>query len=192
MKPFYTPISSQNGPFCRSRTLPCRKNRTPVKFSFFLIFASLLASGCATLPSHYVRVEPPPIRSFPPIQPGFVCLPVVISFPPGRDVVQDVTNLFKGGIKQLAQNIILKSKLKFLWDKMAGPIYLDKDLWLLVHPQTMSMGHRRVVLKSGPTFQPVLEMFASPELVFGPKPLLPPKSMPPLQRFLPQPAFFEA
>jgi hypothetical protein len=107
-------------------------------------------------------------------------------------MVQDVTNLFKGGIKQLAQNIILKSKLKLLWDKMAGPIYLDKDLWLLVHPETVSIGHRRVLRDGAPTVQPVLEMFASPELVWGDKPALQPQPMPSLTRFLREPATFEA
>ncbi|SRR5665213_476436 len=162
------------------------------KFRFYLVLSSLWISGCATLPPHYVRVEPPPVRSFPPTEPGFVDLPVVISFPPGRDMVQDVTNLFKGGIKQLAQNIILKSKLKLLWDKMARPIYLDKGLWLLVHPETVSIGHRRVMLNGASTVQPVLEMFAAPELVWGDEPELAPLPIPPLARFLREPAFFEA
>jgi hypothetical protein len=161
-------------------------------FRFFLILSSLWVSGCGTLPSHSVQVEPAPVRNFPPIQPGFVDLPVVISFPPGRDMVQDVKNLFKGGIKQLAQNIILKSKLKLLWDKMARPIYLDKGLWLLVHPKTVSIGHRGVMLNGAFTIQPVLEMFAAPELVWGDKPELPPLPLPPLKPFLKEPATFEA
>src|SRR5665213_2729823 len=162
------------------------------KFRFYLVLSSLWISGCATLPPHYVRVEPPPVRSFPPTEPGFVDLPVVISFPPGRDMVQDVTNLFKGGIKQLAQNIILKSKLKLLWDKMALPIYLDKGLWLLVHPETVSIGHRKVMVNGASTIQPVLEMFASPELVWGAQPALQPLPMPSLKPFLREPATFEA
>src|SRR5665213_4635368 len=162
------------------------------KFRFYLVLSSLWISGCATLPPHYVRVEPPPVRSFPPTEPGFVDLPVVISFPPGRDMVQDVTNLFKGGIKQLAENTILKSILKLLWDKMALPIYLDKGLWLLVHPETVSIGHRKVILNGASTVQPVLEMFASPELVWGDKPTLQPLPMPPLARFIRAPASFEA
>jgi len=166
------------------------KRRGHFLFSGLTLFIGI--SGCATPPSPYARVDPPPIRSFPPIQPGFVDLPVVINFPQGRGVVQDVANLFKGGIKQLAQNIILKSKLKLLWDKMALPIYLDKGLWLLVHPETVSIGHRKVMVNGASTIQPVLEMFASPELVWGAQPALQPLPMPSLKPFLREPATFEA
>ncbi len=178
------PLSRSVAPLCKARPL--------VRFWFVLALASLEFSGCATLPAHYVRVEPSPVRSFPPIQPGFVCLPVVINFPPGRDMVQDVTNLFKGGVKQLAQNIILKSKLQMLWDKMTRPVYLDKGLWLLVHPETISIGQREVMLNGAPTIQPVLEMFAGPELVWGAKPALQPLPLLPLTPFLKEPATFEA
>ena len=190
MKSFLSQVLPPLNP-SRSGSAPL-KRRSIIRFRFFLVLSCLWVSGCGTLPSHYVRVEPVPIRSFPPIQPGFVDLPVVINFPTGRDLVQDVANLFKGGIKQLAQNMILKSKLKLLWDKMAAPVYLDKDLWLLVHPETVSIGHRRVMVKGSFTVQLVLEMFASPELVWGDKPDLKPLPMPPLTRFLREPATFEA
>jgi len=107
-------------------------------------------------------------------------------------MVQDMTNLLKGGIKQLAQNIVLKTKLSMLWDKMTRPVYLDKGLWLLVHPETVSIGQRTVMLKGTSTVQPVLEMFASPELIWGDKPELPPLPLPPLKPFLKEPATFEA
>lgn len=191
MKSFLTQTLPPHNP-SRSGPAPLLNNRSTVRFGFFLVLSFLWVSGCATLPSPYVRVESAPIRSFPPIQPGFVDLPVVINFPQGRGVVQDVANLFKGGIKQLAENTILKSKLKLLWDKMALPIYLDKGLWLLVHPETVSIGHRKVILNGASTVQPVLEMFASPELVWGDKPTLQPLPMPPLTPFLREPATFEA
>jgi hypothetical protein len=183
------PPSLKNRKIYPSKKIPIRQM---TGFRFLITCASLLVSGCATLPPHFVKVAPPPIRTFPPIQPGFVCLPVVISFPPGRDVVQQVTNLFKGGIKQLGENIILKSKMKFLWDVMAEPIRLDKDLWLLVHPESMSLGYRQVKLNGAKTTQPVLQMSASPELVFGSKPAIQSRTMPPLVPFRPEPTFFEA
>src|ERR1700678_3623993 len=103
MKFFLTQVLSLH-PLFRLGSTPFLKKRSTVRFRFFLVLLSVWVSGCATLPSHDVWVEPALIRSFPPIQPGFVDLPVVINFHPPRDMVQDVANLFKGGIKQLAQN----------------------------------------------------------------------------------------
>jgi len=163
-------------------------NRIP----WFLILASISISGCSTLPAHYVRVVPPPIRSFPPAKPGIVRLPVEISFPQGGDAIQHIVNIFKGGIKDLAEDLVLKSKMKGLWNQMQEPIFLDKELYLFVQPQTMSVGKMRVDLKGHQTSYTVLEMSASPLLVFGPKPPPLHVSMPPLAPFRPGPAGFEA
>ncbi|HTA77237.1 MAG TPA: DUF4403 family protein [bacterium] len=157
-----------------------------------LILLSLLGSGCSTLPSHYVRVVPPPIRSFPPAKPGMVRLPVVINFPQGGDAIQRIVNLLKGGVKDLAQELVLKSKMKGLWNQMQAPIFLDQELYLFIQPQTMSVGKMRVDLKGRQTYYTVLEMTANPLLVFGPKPPSLHMSMPPLAPFQPGPAGFEA
>ena len=50
------------------------------------------------------------------------------------------------------------------------PIYLDKELYLFIQPQTMSVGMMRAVLPGSSTNREVLEMTAIPRLVFGPKP----------------------
>ena len=65
----------------------------------------LLSSGCAEIPRNRVDVLPAPVRSFPPVKPGIVRLPVDISFPSGGDLIQHLSNLFKGGFKQLLPDL---------------------------------------------------------------------------------------
>jgi hypothetical protein len=121
-----------------------------------------------------------------------VRLPVVINFPQGGDIVQQFATLLKGGVKQMTQALILKSKMKGLWNQMQAPIFLDKELYLFIQPQSMSVGMMRAVLPRGSTHREVLEMTASPRLVFGPKPTPRKVPMPPLAPFQSGPAGFEA
>ncbi len=87
--------------------------------------------------------------SFPPVKPGLVRLPVDIVFPSGGDLVQHLSNLFKGGLQQLMPDLSkmpglnLKAHVEDLWAKMQEPIFLDKGLWLLIRPQTLSIGMMR-------------------------------------------------
>jgi hypothetical protein len=74
---------------------------------------------------------------------------------------------------------------------MQTPIFLDRGLWLLIRPETLSVGMMRTDLKRASTVHTVLEMTAEPEILFGPKPLSTPAGMPPLQRFQPGPGMFE-
>jgi hypothetical protein len=158
----------------------------------FLALVPLLASGCGTLPVHDVAILPAPVTSFAPVKSALVRLPVVVVFPTGGGAVQHIANLFKGGIKQLAQGIVLKSKLKGLWTDMEAPLFLDKDIWLLVRPESMAIGNMRTDLKQASTTHAVLEMTANPEVLFGPKPPTTLLVMPPLQPFQPGPGTFQA
>ena len=139
-----------------------------------------------------VEVLPPPARSFPPVKPGMIRLPVDIIFPPGGDAFHHIADLVKGGIKQVAQETVLKSRMRALWAKMESPIRMDKDLWLLVRPESLSVGKMRTDLKQASTLHAVLELVASPEIRFGPKPLTTPVEMPPLRPFQPGPGTFQA
>lgn len=161
------------------------------EFSFFVLLF-LLVSGCAGLPPRDGPALPPRVREFPPVKPGVVRLPVEVIFPPGGDAGHGIADLFKGGVEKILEETILKTKLRGLWDQMAAPIFLDESLWLLIRPQTMSVGKARGDLKRGSTNQVVLEMTASPELVFGGEPLARPVPMPPLSPFQQGPAVFEA
>ncbi|HTC21828.1 MAG TPA: DUF4403 family protein [bacterium] len=158
----------------------------------FLAFVPLLAAGCGSIPVHDAAILPAPVTSFAPVKSALVRLPVVVVFPTGGGAVQHIANLFKGGIKQLAQGIVLKSKLKGLWTDMEVPVFLDKDIWLLVRPESMAIGNMRTDLKQASTTHAVLEMTANPEVIFGPKPLTTLLVMPPLQPFQPGPGTFQA
>lgn len=157
-----------------------------------------LLPGCATLPPHFVAILPAPVRSFPPVKPGLVRLPVEITFPGGGDILQHLANFIKGGLKQFVPDpgglpgLNLKAHMDNLWEKMQEPIFLDKDLWLLIRPRTMSVGIMRTDLKRASTAHSVLEMTALPEILFGPKPLATLQSLPPLAPFRPGPGTFRA
>ncbi len=156
------------------------------------------AAGCAGLPSHYVRVVPAPARNFPPVKTSLVRLPVEVTFPKGGDMVRHLTNFMKGGFQQLkpdfrgAPGLNWKSHMRDLWAKMQAPIYLDKGLWLLIRPETMSIGRMRTDLKRRLTAHTVLEMTAAPEIIFGDKPSTINRIMPPFGRFQPGPGIFQA
>jgi hypothetical protein len=170
----------------------------PLGRLFFIPILPLLSLGCATLPSHYVRVLPPPIRSFPAAKPGLVRLPVDIIFPSGGDMIHHFGNLLKGGFKQFMPNLYqtpgldLNSHVKDLWAQMQEPIYLDKGLWLLIQPESLSIGEMRTDLKKASTLHTVLEMTAQPEILFGPEPVTHPVALPALKRFQRGPGTFRA
>jgi hypothetical protein len=79
-----------------------------------------------------------------------------------------------------------------LWATMQKPIYLDKDLWLLIRPRDLSIGMARADLKRAATLHSVLEMTASPEIIFGPEPETTAAPMPPLRKYKPGPGNFQA
>jgi hypothetical protein len=178
-------------------TFRSRLNRIPMGLSLFLALVSLLFAGCGTLPSHYGSTMPP-VTSFPPVKPSLVRLPVEVVFPSGGDVFQHISNLFKGGIKQIMPDLrglpglSMDSHITDFWEKIQEPIFLEKDTWLLIRPATLSIGMMRTDLKRASTIHTVLEMTAKPEIIFGAKPLTTPKGMPPLQPFKPGPGIFEA
>lgn len=86
----------------------------------------------------------------------------------------------------------LKSKIEDLWKTMQEPIFLDKDLWLLIQPRTLSIGRMRTDLRRESTAHTVLEMTAKPEIIFGPQPAITPVPIPPLQPFRRGPGVFQA
>jgi hypothetical protein len=145
-----------------------------------------------------VRVLPAPVRVFSPPKPGVVRLPVEIVFPSGGDIFQHVANFFKGGIKQLMPDMYklpglnLKPRVGDLWERMQVPIYLDKGVWLLIRPETLSIGVEKTDLKKIFTVHTVLEMTAQPEVLFGPKPTTTHKLLPELKMFKPGPPIFQA
>ena len=172
--------------------------RLQVTIPFFLGGLALLSSGgCGTVPLHAVPVLPAPVTSFPPAKPGLVRLPVDITFPSGGDLLTHLSNLFKGGFQQLVPDpggmpgLHMKAHVADLWATMQTPIFLDKGLWLLIRPETLSVGMMRTDLKRATTVHTVLEMTAQPEIIFGAEPPTTPVALPPLRPFRPGPGMFE-
>jgi hypothetical protein len=167
-----------------------------IPFGFILIFLIFGAAGCGTVPPRETGVQvgvlPAPERTFPPVKPSMVRLPVVITFPQGGGAFQHLANLVKGGMKRVAQVAVIKSRMSALWLKMESPIRLDDNLWLLVRPTSLSVGMMRTDLKQASTLHAVVEMVASPEILFGPMPPAPFVKMPPLQPFQRGPGIFQA
>ncbi len=164
--------------------------------AFFLALAILGLVGCGSVP---LRIVPRTlITSFPPVKPSLVRLPVEIVFPSGGDLLQHLSNMVKGGLKQIMPDLralpglAMDSHIADVWQKMQEPIFLEKDTWLLIRPATLAVGLMRTDLRRESTLRTVLEMTAEPEVVFGPMPLVTPQKRPPLQTFKPGPGIFEA
>jgi hypothetical protein len=162
----------------------------PALFSFLL-------SGCAEN-SYEVKVLPAPVRAFTPTEPALVRLPVVILFPGGAEVVHHITDLIKNGLRPKMDShhkpfgIHLMFSFKDIWAKIQEPIYLDKDIWLLIRPQTLSMGNARSDPRNPLTAHTVLETTANPEVIFGPKPSATAVPMPLFRNYQPGPPTFQA
>jgi hypothetical protein len=127
-----------------------------------------------------------------------VRLPVLVTFPSGGDVFQHLSNLLKGQMQKWMPDsrampgLHIETHMGDLWATMQKPIYLDKDLWLLIRPHDLSIGMARADLKRAATLHSVLEMTASPQIIFGPKPPTTSSPMPPLRKYRPGPGNFQA
>ncbi len=152
-----------------------------------------LVPGAVPAPEADLQIAllPAPTRTFPPVKPGMVRLPIDVTFPQGGGALRRISNLVKGGITRAAQMPYLKSRMGALWLRMAAPIRLDDNLWLLIRPASLSVGKMRTDLKRASTLHAVVETVASPEVIFGPKPFITPVEMPPLQPFQPGPGIFQ-
>src|SRR5581483_859611 len=103
---------------------PRRISKAAAAFFILLSFSSL---GCKTVPVYSVPVLPAPVTSFPAVKPGMVRLPVEVTFPSGGDVLQHISNLFKGEIQQLMPDsrampgLHMQSHIGDLWATMRKP-----------------------------------------------------------------------
>lgn len=158
---------------------------------------TLLAIGCAGT-SNEVKVLPAPMRTFPSAEPALIRLPVVLLFPSGADLLNHVTGFFKNGwlpkmgVPLQAPGLHLKFSVIDVWKKIQKPIFLYKDVWLLIRPETLSIGSVRADPGNILTAHTALEMTARPELVFGPEPETTVLAQPPLTEFMPGPPTFQA
>jgi hypothetical protein len=164
----------------------------------FLILVFLFFAGCGTVQTARTPIMAVPVKSFPPVQPSLVRLPVDIIFPRAGDLLQHLTNFVKGGFKIVMPDLRgvpglhMQSHIREIWDKMQEPIFLEKDTWLLIRPATIAVGLVRTDLKKESTLHTEMEMTAEPEIVFGTKPWVAYVKMPPLHHFIPGPGIFQA
>ncbi len=181
----------------RLKCLTIKINVRGMNRIFLVLILSFLTVGCASLPQR-VKILPVSARTFPPTEPALIRLPVDILFPSGAEVVKHFTDFFKNELRPKMDHPIkvpgarLRFNVADLWKKIQEPIYLDKGIWLLIRPQTLSLGSVRTNPKNLFSAHAGLETTANPEVIFGPKPLTTPAPMPRLGPYIPGPATFQA
>ncbi len=167
----------------------------------------LALSGCATTASSlYISPSDSAARTFSPPPPAIIRLPVKL--PKISSIPKDLTlwvdhEIHKigsavqkpGDFHWLTPPVMEVSGLESitkLWDAMQEPIFIDKNIWLLIRPEALSSGLAQTD-KHNPLFwNMVLEMTAYPILTFGEKPALVKKVLPPLRPYKPGSTGFHA
>ncbi len=178
-----------------------------------VLLLGLLLTGCATTnrPSIYIPPSDSKIRTFEAPPAAVIRLPVTFSMPhwgslaqlPGwNDLSKTITDFFNSEFKTVKRTLnfpILKmglepsfGEISKFWDSAQEPIFIDKGIWLLIQPQSISTGLTLPDPKRPFKFRADLEMTAYPILVFGKKPTIEKKIMPPLKIYKPGPAGFHA
>ncbi len=181
----------------RLKCLIFKRNGKCTAGAVLFLALSCFMAGCAST-SNEVRVLPVPIRTFAPTEPALIRLPVVLLFPSGAEVLKHVTDFFENGLRPKMDvpialpGVRLKFSVTDIWKKIQEPIFLDKGIWLVIRPQTLSLGSIRMDPGNLLTAHAGLETTANPEVIFGPKPLTTPLPIPPLGKFTAGPPTFQA
>ncbi|HVZ81689.1 MAG TPA: DUF4403 family protein [bacterium] len=175
-------------------------------FSGFVLLLGGLLCGCATSkPSLAIPASDSPQRSFAPAPPTVIRMPVKLAFPKVTDLPKDipqwldqevhrVNRLLQTKVKDLGWKLSALrgatdlEKLPKLWDAMQEPIFLEKNIWLLIRPEALSSGVAQADPKNPFLWNLVLEMTAHPQVVFGPEPQVTLRKLPPfgLYKFGPE------
>lgn len=74
----------------------------------------------------------------------------------------------------------LKPRAQEIWSLAQEPVLLEKDIWLVIQPEKMGAGNLRVIDGKPRKIETLFEMTAYPKLIFGPKPSVAKKPLPPL------------
>jgi hypothetical protein len=116
------------------------------------------------------------------------------SAPADPDQTQGEKLLIKGTDsyhQALSSSTDLKDKAKELWASIQEPIQVNKDIWLQIIPERVSVGACHFVFDTlKPRLETVFEIFAKPNLVFGQKPQTAKSDLPPLKDYQPGPDGF--
>jgi len=169
---------------------------------FACLFLALALGGCATTrPSLYIAPSDAPQRTFAPAPPAIIRLPVSLSVPHWAALSQNLLQWMDKTIHEIGQNAAKPNALLFksplsgfsnLWDVLQEPIFIDNHIWLLIRPETLSAGLMEPAKDNPFTWKGALEMSAHPILLFGDKPEVRKKLLPPLTPYKPGPAGFHA
>lgn len=169
-----------------------------------------LVAGCATSkPSLYIEPSDSQPRAFAPAPPTVIRLPIRLGLPKITDLPKDIPRWMDQQVHRV--NSILQTKVKDLkwafpslrgvtdleklpqlWDAMQEPIFLEKNIWLLIHPEALSSGLDQADPKNPFHWWIVLEMTAHPQVVFGPEPTFTLKKIPPFGLYKPGQEGFHA
>ena len=169
----------------------------------------LALSGCATTTSSlYISPSDSAARTFSPPPPAIIRLPVTLSLPKLTSISKDLTQWLDQEIHKLGSaaqkpvslpwftptvmEVTDLAAIAKLWDALQDPIYIDKNIWLMIRPEALSSGLAQADKRNPLLWNVVLEMTAHPVLEFGGKPAIEKKVLPPLRPYKSGPTGFHA
>jgi len=165
--------------------------------------ACLWLTGCASVSSLYIPPSDTALRAFQTPPTAVIRLPVTVTVPKLGIISKDLTKWIDQKMTEIAEaaqepeGITFRethpfSRINLLWTSIQEPIFIDKDIWLLIQPEWISTGLTQTDSQNPFKRNVVLEMTARPILVFGNKPLVEKKILPPLRPYRPGPTGFHA
>jgi hypothetical protein len=107
----------------------------------------------------------------------------------GQDFLLKGTEQFDERLRVLTD---IEPRAREVWAQIQEPIYLDKGIWFLLQPKSMSVGEIHLNPLHPETIDTVFQMSADPKILFGPKPDPAKLKLPPLSHFEKGPEGFHA
>jgi hypothetical protein len=104
-----------------------------------------------------------------------------------RQKAEDLVRSGSGKYSEdLKKGSSIQDKIKDLWDKVQEPIELGKDVWLQIRTDKVSIGTYKLIPDpKSPEIQTVFEIYAQPNVIFGPRPKAYKNPLPPLTNYEP-------
>ena len=167
------------------------------------VLAGLFLAGCATTrPSLYIPPSDSKNRNFDPPPATVIRVPVRVTLPRWKDIPNTFLQFLNDQFKPIKKTVLNPfhsigldmsfGEVSNFWDSAQEPIFLDKGIWLLIQPKSISGGLTQPNPKHPFKWRMDLEMSAYPILVFGKEPSTEKISMPPIKPYQPGPSGFHA
>ncbi|HET9868986.1 MAG TPA: DUF4403 family protein, partial [bacterium] len=159
--------------------------------------------GCSSIRTNlYIPPSEEAARPFPDPPPAVIRLPVSVPMPQLAAIPKNTLRWVEDQLAGIGENAQKQEGLvrlpgpllgvDRLWNALQEPIYIDKNIWLLIRPESLSSGLEQPERLDPFTWKVVLEMTARPLLIFGGKPEWRKKNLPPLKPYKPGPTGFHA